>query len=216
MIRAAKIFLQFVSLASGRLAAAVLIALGLIGLSAGGALGLNRGGSGGSGNGPDRAGSHGYGQSRNVASIPAGWRGLRRQRLAGPYPVRVVAVVDGDTFVARVAVWLGQEVVTRVRLRGVDAPEMNGRCEAESRLAREAKQVLGEFLASGAVFLRDIGTGKYAGRVIARAYVAGRPGGLLNEKPLEAGAMLLAGGYARPYRGGRRNSWCGASVSSWH
>lgn len=130
---------------------------------------------------------------------------MRRMRLAGPYRAQVLHIVDGDTFVARIPVWLGQDIVTRVRLRGIDTPEMNGRCRKEVEKAGEARQVLREFLASGRVSLRDIGTGKYAGRVIARAYVRVPGEGAAQD----AGAMLLAGGYARPYSGGRRRGWCG-------
>ncbi len=132
------------------------------------------------------------------------WSNPRRMRLAGPYPARVLAIIDGDTFVARIPVWIGQEVTTHVRLRGIDAPEIKGRCAAETRLAQEAKQALADILASGRINLRDIGTGKYAGRVIARVFVTSKH----DHNTEEAGAMLLAAGYARPYRGGRRDDWC--------
>jgi micrococcal nuclease len=144
----------------------------------------------------------------NSAAVPVlpprEWRNLRRIRLAGLYPAEVLHVIDGDTFVARIPVWLGQDVVTHVRLRGIDTPELKGRCRAETDLAREAAQAVREFLHSGTVTLRDIGTGKYAGRVIARVYVT-QPG----RSAEDAGAMLLAGGYARRYGGGRRSRWCG-------
>lgn len=138
------------------------------------------------------------------------WSNLRRARLAGPYPVQVLQIIDGDTFVARVPIWIGQDVTTHVRLRGIDAPELKGRCPAESRLAAEAQQVLTDILASGPVVLRDIGTDKYAGRVIARVFVTSR----LDNTTEEAGRMLVASGYARPYRGGRRNQWCEPRTAS--
>lgn len=135
---------------------------------------------------------------------PRGWSSSRRIRLAGPYPARVLGVIDGDTFVARIPVWIGQEVTTHVRLRGIDAPELKSRCAAEARLASEARQALQEILASGRIVLRDVGTGKFAGRVLARVYVTSR----FDRNTDEAGAMLLAAGYARPYGGGRRGDWC--------
>lgn len=138
------------------------------------------------------------------------WTNLRRARLAGPYSVQVLRVVDGDTFLARIRVWLGQDVLTHVRLRGIDTPELNGRCAAEVLMAREARQALADILASGTLTLRDIGIGKYAGRVIARVHVTS---GRRNVKD-EAGAMLLAAGYARRYRSGRRGRWCNGSVNS--
>jgi endonuclease YncB( thermonuclease family) len=47
------------------------------------------------------------------------------------YPARVVRVIDGDTFEARVRVRPGLEVTTRVRLRRIDAPELHARCASE-------------------------------------------------------------------------------------
>lgn len=132
------------------------------------------------------------------------WENVRRLRFKGPYLARVLRVLDGDTFSARIAVWPGHEVVTLVRLRGIDTPEMKGRCRRENRLAREAKKTLSEILRSGAVSLRDIGTGKYAGRIIARVYVTP----VRSTAAEDAGAMLLAGGYARRYTRGKRGGWC--------
>ena len=43
---------------------------------------------------------------------------FRRMRLPGPFPAEVLGVIDGDTFEARVTIWLGHEVTTRVRLLG--------------------------------------------------------------------------------------------------
>ena len=134
----------------------------------------------------------------------AGWTNPRRGRLAGPYPAQVLHVIDGDTFVARIPIWLGQDVVTHVRLRGIDAPERGGRCPGERHLADEARNALRDVLASGRIALRDIGAGRYAGRVIARAYVTG----FLDNVTADAGEMLVAAGYARRYRGGRRGDWC--------
>ena len=39
------------------------------------------------------------------------------------HPVDVVRTIDGDTFEARVHLWPGLDMTTRVRLRGIDAPE---------------------------------------------------------------------------------------------
>jgi endonuclease YncB( thermonuclease family) len=47
------------------------------------------------------------------------------------YSAEVVHVIDGDTFEARVAVWPGIEIKTRVRLRGIDAPKLHARCDHE-------------------------------------------------------------------------------------
>ncbi|MFQ5466725.1 MAG: thermonuclease family protein [Kiloniellaceae bacterium] len=123
------------------------------------------------------------------------------ERLGGPVPAQVVRVIDGDTIQVRARIWLDQEVETRVRLDGVDAPELKARCARERAMAVQARAFLDQRLAApGApVFLSDIRYGKYAGRVLAR--VRDASGADLAE-------ALIAAGLARPYAGKRRASWC--------
>src|SRR5690348_503028 len=44
----------------------------------------------------------------------------KRTDAASIYPAEVLRVIDGDTFAARVRVWPGLDVETKVRLRGID------------------------------------------------------------------------------------------------
>ena len=48
------------------------------------------------------------------------------------YPAEVIRIIDGDTFEARVRVWPGLDVDTKVRLRGVDAAELHRAAPASS------------------------------------------------------------------------------------
>lgn len=118
--------------------------------------------------------------------------------LAGPIPAIVERVIDGDTLRVRARIWLGQELLTDVRLRGVDAPELHGRCAAERERAREAKAWLDTRIAGRPVWLSNISGDKYGGRVVAR---------LASQDGEDIGAALLALGLAQPY-GGRRAKWC--------
>ena len=59
-------------------------------------------------------------------------------RLAGPLPAQVVSVLDGDTLEVWVHIWLGQDLNTRVRLAGIDAPELKDKCDRERILARRS------------------------------------------------------------------------------
>ncbi|MGB6342559.1 MAG: nuclease, partial [Xanthobacteraceae bacterium] len=52
------------------------------------------------------------------------------------YPAEVIRIIDGDTFEARVRVWPGLDVDTKVRLRGVDAAELHARCASEFEQAQ--------------------------------------------------------------------------------
>ena len=121
-----------------------------------------------------------------------------KQVLPGPFPFELVEVIDGDTFRARVDIWLGQSVTVKVRLKGVDTPEMHGKCAAEKKLARQAKDFAENWLRKNQVQLVNVHYGTYAGRVLATAQI--KNGDNLS-------AALLAENLAKPYRG-RRAKWC--------
>lgn len=116
------------------------------------------------------------------------------------HPVDVIRTIDGDTFEARVHLAPGVDVTTRVRLRGIDAPELKAQCEREFRMAEAASGALRNLLAEGEVTIFNIGPDKYQGRVVASA-ATGRTS--------DVSGALLAGGFARAYDGGHRRGWCG-------
>jgi endonuclease YncB( thermonuclease family) len=124
------------------------------------------------------------------------------QRLVrGSHPADVLRVLDGDTFEARVRVWPGIEITTKVRLRGIDAPELGrAHCPEERTKAEAARDALRDMLAEGDVAVMRVGLDKYGGRVLADAATRVTP---------DISTAMLAKGLARPYAGGRRDSWCG-------
>jgi endonuclease YncB( thermonuclease family) len=115
------------------------------------------------------------------------------------YPAEVVRVIDGDTFQARVRVWPGLDVDTKVRLRDIDAPELHARCAEELAKAQAARAALETMLAAGGVTISRVGLDKYGGRVDAA---------VSTRDTADVSAALLNGGWARAYDGGRRGSWC--------
>jgi endonuclease YncB( thermonuclease family) len=121
------------------------------------------------------------------------------------HPAEVLRVFDGDTFEARVRLWPGLEVTTKVRLRGVDAPEFNARCFEEREKAEAARDVLKRILAQGQIGISQVTLDKYGGRVVAAASTGATP---------DVSAALIAAGVGRPYGGGRRQGWCGRSDDS--
>ena len=78
--------------------------------------------------------------------------------------IDVVRTIDGDTFVARLHQRDGRDLVVRVRLRGIDAPEMKASCQEELDKAEAATTALRELLGQGGVTIYNLGTDKY-GRV---------------------------------------------------
>ena len=123
-----------------------------------------------------------------------------RQPLQGSHPADVLRVVDGDTFEARVRIWPGVEITTKVRLRGIDAPELKARCPEERSKAEAAREALRAMLAEGDIAVARVSLDKYGGRVVADAATRTTP---------DVSTAMLAKGLARAYSGGRREPWCG-------
>src|SRR5579862_1645501 len=111
------------------------------------------------------------------------------------YPAEVLRVIDGDTFEARVRVWPGLDVDTKVRLRGVDAAELHARCASELAQAQAARTALEKILSEGGVTISRVGIDKYGGRVDAM---------IATRNTADVSAALLNGGFARAYDGGKR------------
>ncbi len=115
------------------------------------------------------------------------------------HPVDIIRTIDGDTFEARVHLSPGLDLTTRIRLRGVDAPELKAACAEELELAEAAGAALRGLLGEGGVTIYNIGPDKYHGRVVADA---------ATRRTDNVAAALLAAGHARGYVRGRRSAWC--------
>jgi endonuclease YncB( thermonuclease family) len=153
---------------------------------------------------PDRAREHtARAAAPSDSMTPPSRQGASLQDLrlaAGGHPAEVLRVNDGDTFEARVHVWPGMQVTTKVRLRGIDAAELRAQCAEEYRLATAARDALSRMLAEGGVTIGRIDFDKYGGRVVANAATRNTP---------DISDALLKTGYVRAYDGGRRDGWCG-------
>ena len=131
-----------------------------------------------------------------IAASPSSAVTSGRAAFDGVARGHVERVIDGDTVKMRVAIWLDQELLVSVRIANIDAPELfRPSCERERALAREAKQFVEWFLASGEAELLDIKRGKYAGRVVARVESNGA----------DLGQALVRAGLAVE---GANGEWC--------
>ncbi|MCC5994978.1 MAG: hypothetical protein JJU18_01240 [Oceanicaulis sp.] len=120
-------------------------------------------------------------------------------------PAEVLHIVDGDTVGVRAHTWPGQYVEIRVRLRGVDAPEIRRvACEAERVKGHEATEFTRGWLSApdgdgfAPVMLTEIGPDSFWGRVVARI-VREQDGADLSDD-------LLTAGLAVPFR--QPGPWC--------
>jgi endonuclease YncB( thermonuclease family) len=124
---------------------------------------------------------------------------IAANQLEGPVPAEVIRVLDGDTLEVEARIWLGQTVSVRVRIDGVDTPELRGACPKERQDAMTARAWLEQRLAGAEIQLRELAYDKYGGRVLARVI----------DKDGDVGEALVGAGLARPYAGGAREPWCG-------
>jgi endonuclease YncB( thermonuclease family) len=115
------------------------------------------------------------------------------------HPVVVVRTIDGDTFEARVHLPPDLDLTTRIRLRGIDAPELKASCPQELEMAEAATAALRALLGEGDVRIFNIGPDKYAGRVVAD---------VITRRSGNVSAAMIATGLARSYGGGHRGGWC--------
>lgn len=112
---------------------------------------------------------------------------------APPATAEEIRVTDGDT------IRLGEE---RIRILGLDAPELHGRCREERRLAARARDRLAELIGARGIAIERVRRKDRYGRTLATV----RAGGV------DVAMVLIAEGLARPYEGGRRDGWCGYPV----
>lgn len=111
------------------------------------------------------------------------------------YSWPVESVYDGDTLRATVG---GQS--TRVRIMGLDTPELppHNQCASEKARGYEARDRLRALLRGAEVAICPDGQDRY-GRTLAVVLVDGQ----------DVAEILIGENLAREYHGGRRAGWCG-------
>ena len=112
---------------------------------------------------------------------------------------KVISVYDGDTFrvdIDSLPPIVGKNI--RIRLNGLDTPEIQGKCQYEKDLALKARDFVRNKLANAKeIKLTKLQRGKYF-RVVADVYVDG----------VSLEQELLENKLAYKYTGGKKSSWC--------
>ncbi|OKH87107.1 thermonuclease family protein [Thalassospira sp. TSL5-1] len=108
---------------------------------------------------------------------------------------------DGDTIYVLIPGLPGEIAQMSVRVRGVDTPEIRGKCTSEKQLASKARDYARQSLKQAKkVEFCEPEWGRYGGRVVASVRIDGRA---LDQE-------LISAGLARPYDGKtKRAPWCG-------
>lgn len=119
-----------------------------------------------------------------AALLPLALLAMSLPATAGGDPVRVI---DGDTI---------ETPAATIRIANIDAPEIDGKCDAERRLAAVAKRRAIELL-SRDFDVHPTGRRDRYGRMVATVTIGGR----------DFGEIMIAENLARPWRG-RREPWC--------
>lgn len=117
-----------------------------------------------------------------------------------PVPAIAGYIIDGDTFSAKVKLENDASVSVRVRILGIDAPELSGECDKETEWAHRSRNRLVELLPENSeIYLVNVKDDKYLGRIDANVKLSdGR----------DVGEIMLRENMAIPYSGGKRQPWC--------
>ncbi len=116
----------------------------------------------------------------------------------GPYNATVREVIDAETIKFDVAIWPGEQKLIEIGVLGVDSPSIEGECDAEKLLAKEAAEMTLVFIGNQ-VRLSDVRQSATNGNFYAK--IRNKRGKLLSD-------ILIESGYGVPYVKGEKASWC--------
>jgi len=114
------------------------------------------------------------------------------------YKAELIKVVDGDTVDLNISLGCGVFKKERVRLEGLNAPEIHTKDLREKAVGLDAMAFTERFLGDGfgKCYVKSSERGKY-GRLLIELFVDGKS---LNKS-------LIKEGHARIYNGGKRKAW---------
>jgi len=112
------------------------------------------------------------------------------------YSAKITDVYDGDSITAIVDLGFELFTIKKLRLAGIDTPELKSSMMLEKELARQARDYLKGLVLNKDVRIVTYKKGKY-GRYLADVYISEQ----------KVNDMLIARGYARKYDGGKRLPW---------
>ena len=122
--------------------------------------------------------------------------------------ISVTSVYDGDTI--KIAYpGLPEELgKLSVRVRGVDTPELRGKCTSEKKKAQLSKKFTKNIIEKNGnkVILENMTWDKYGGRVLADVYIIEKT--KIGYTKINLSNMIIKSGHGRKYDGNKRSNWC--------
>jgi endonuclease YncB( thermonuclease family) len=120
----------------------------------------------------------------------------------GKYTCYVQDVVDGDTF--HITFLLHSKPITmKLRLQGVDTPEIHGKTDLEKEAAIKIKNDLEKRLRGKFVCCQLHKWDKYGGRIV----------GTLQFKNIDLSNYLISKKYGKKYEGSKKDEWTQEQLS---
>lgn len=117
---------------------------------------------------------------------------------ASAYEIHSPRVIDGDTFESNIKPFPNLAPL-KIRLLGIDTPELRGKCEKEQQKAKDAKTFVARLVKDKPVQFDVVKYDKFGGRVNGNAFVEGK----------SVATLLIDNGFAVAYSGsGPKQDWC--------
>lgn len=117
------------------------------------------------------------------------------------YIYKVTKVIDGDTFEIETEnqSLLIQELGLKIRVSGIDTPEMKGKCNKEKELAQKAKKIASILILNKDVKLSNVKWDKFGGRIDATVEIG----------DINLAQTLINNKLAVEYNGEKKSkNWC--------
>ncbi len=135
-----------------------------------------------------------------IVSVPIIAKSLKDKIYGNVVVTEVTSIYDGDTFRANIDEFpeiIGHRI--GIRIKGIDTPEIRGKCSLEKFRAIKAKLfAVKKLRAAKKIELRNMQRGKYF-RIVADVFVDN----------VNLGSELIKNGHAIVYDGGTKSkNWC--------
>lgn len=112
------------------------------------------------------------------------------------YKAKVIDIYDADTMTLEIYLGFHITVVEKVRLLGIDTPELRTKNLKEKELGYEARDYLCDLILGKEIIVTTEKQGKF-GRYLANIFY----------DDININNELIRLGYAHPYDGGKRKPW---------